>query len=82
MERPPENEPFYAPDRPTSVAWIRWFHKLWIVAGSVDGHGTTANRPTTNLFVNRPYLDETLGRPIWLKSVNPTVWIDATGAPV
>jgi hypothetical protein len=28
-----------------------------------------------------PYFDTTLGYPIWLESVNPDVWVDATGTP-
>lgn len=82
MERPPENEPFYVPDRPTPNAWIVWINKLWVTAGSVDNSGATADRPTKNLFVGRPYFDATLGKPIWLKSVRPTVWVDATGTSV
>jgi hypothetical protein len=38
--------------------------------------GTTAQRPATNLFVGRQYLDTTLGKPIWWNGTN---WSDAMG---
>lgn len=82
MERPPENEPFYSPDRPISSTWATWLNKLWMVAGSLDNSGTTAERPTKGLFVGRPYFDTTLGYPIWLKSVRPTVWCKHDGTSV
>jgi hypothetical protein len=48
------------------------------------GHdaNTTANRPTTNLYIGRRYFDTSLGKPIWLKQTSPAVWVDATGATV
>lgn len=54
--------------------------------GPVGLSGTTANRPVNSprnfLYVGQSYFDTTLGIPIWVKSLNPTVWIDATGAVV
>lgn len=82
MEKPPENEPFLTKDGAISPAWAIWLNKLWMVAGALDNSGTTANRPTTGLYVGRPYFDTTLGYRIWLESVRPTVWVDATGASV
>jgi hypothetical protein len=82
MQKPPENESFQSRDGSNSPAWTRWINKLWMVAGALDDSGTTANRPTAGLYVGRPYYDTTLGKPIWLDSVRPTVWHDATGTPV
>lgn len=52
----------------------------------IGSNGTTANRPVENsqisLYIGQPYFDTTLGKPIWVKSKNPTVWVDATGAAV
>ncbi len=61
-------------------SWTDWFTQLW--NQQTPKHGTTAQRPTSNINIGDFYLDETLGKPIWLESVNPTVWIDATGLPV
>jgi hypothetical protein len=48
--------------------------------------GTTATRPLDSsgiqLYIGQMYFDTTLGKPIWVKSRNPTVWVDATGAAV
>lgn len=62
--------------------WRGWFAKLFFVVSPLGDNGTTALRPTKNLYIGRGYLDLTLGKPIWVKSLNPTVWIDATGATV
>ncbi len=59
--------------------WVQWFNRVWEILTSVDDSGTTAQRPTVGLFVGRPYFDTTLGQPIWLKSVTPTVWVTADG---
>jgi len=40
--------------------------------------GTTANRPTSDLWQGRPFFDTTLGQPIWYDLAN-TEWVDATG---
>ena len=82
MEKPPENEPVYSQNGTLSRSWATWINKLWMVAGSLDNSGATADRPTKGLFVGRPYFDTTIGKPIWLESVRPTVWVDATGTPV
>lgn len=79
MQRPPSPLNFIDAAGKITTEWVNWFSTLWSVAGSVDGSGTTAQRPTTDLFVGRQYFDTTLGKPIWLKSVRPTVWIKADG---
>jgi hypothetical protein len=65
-----------------SQAVISWFKSVFIICKAVQNSSTTANRPTTDLFIGMPYFDTTLNKPIWLKSVSPNVWIDATGATV
>jgi len=66
--------------------WFQLFNILAEVAQEDTTSGTTANRPTaaaTNvLWVGFRYFDTTLGKPIWLKSTSPNVWVDATGAVV
>lgn len=80
-----ENAPFQQPITDGVVnapSWIRWLTKLALFAGSVSDHGTTSQRPVSGLFVGRRYFDETIGYPIWLKTVNPIEWVDSTGATV
>lgn len=60
--------------------WLGNVYSQFLV--TVGQNGTTAQRPTTNLWVNQQYFDSTLGKPIWIKSLNPTVWVDATGSSV
>lgn len=44
--------------------------------------GTTAQRPTTSLYVGQVFFDSTLSIPIWIKTVAGPVWVDATGTTV
>lgn len=44
--------------------------------------GTTAERPTRYLSPGSTYYDTTLGKPIWVNSINPIVWHDASGSVV
>ena len=76
---PPIRRPI---DNPLERSWVEFFEKIGLFAGTLDESGTTANRPTTKLWVGRMYFDTTLGYPIWIKSLGPTVWVDAAGTTV
>jgi hypothetical protein len=62
-------------------SWIRFFNQIRLIVVSIQNSGTTAQRPTANLWPGMFYFDTTLGRPIWIKADGAT-WIDATGTPV
>jgi len=64
--------------------WPPFFSTVFAILNSATRSGTTAERPTDNDFrwLWMPYGDTTLGKPIWLKSIGPDVWVDATGTPV
>jgi len=62
--------------------YLNWFNLAHGSVVAVRQSGTTANRPAVGLWIGRVYFDETLGLPVWVKSVNPSVWVDATGATV
>lgn len=57
----------------------------WIPTGQLGAlFGTTANRPTTDMFPGKLYFDTTLaanGKPIWYTGTG-AIWVDATGAIV
>ena len=63
-------------------AWSQWFTRVHNAVASLYQSGTTANRPTSLLWVGRVYMDTTLGKPVWVKSVKPTVWVDGAGTTV
>ena len=65
-----------------SSAWMQWIQKVGLYAGSVSDSGTTAQRPTSNLYIGRQYFDSTLGYPVWIKTVSPVVWVNGAGATV
>ena len=67
-----------------SEDWSRWFNKLWSFASALDEHGITANRPTKNLYIGRQWFDDTLGYPIYIKSVTAGVatWVNGTGTVI
>lgn len=61
--------------------WLAFFNVLQMVAADASRSGSTAERPTTNLYGGKIYFDTTLNKPIWY---NPFTlgWTDATGATV
>lgn len=65
-----------------SPAWRNWLTAVYNICSALTMSGTTAQRPTTLLWVGRMYFDTSLGIPVWVQSLGPTVWCDATGAPV
>jgi hypothetical protein len=60
--------------------------KNWL--GPVGLSGPTSARPTSAgtsnifLYIGLEYFDTTLGYPVWVKQLNPLVWVNATGAMV
>lgn len=61
-----------------------WLLKAFILLFAVQQSGTTAQRPTTQMWVGRPYFDTTLNKPIWAKTISgvTVTWVDATGVVV
>lgn len=66
----------------TNAPWAAWFQQLWTLVVALGGNGATAARPLKNLYVGLQYFDTTLGKPVFVQSLGPTVWVDATGAVV
>lgn len=62
-----------------SSAWAAWFWKLSLLVNAGVASGTTAQRPTSGLWVGRFYWDTTLGKPVFVKGLNPTAWVDGAG---
>jgi len=80
LETPPLQQAII--DQKTSMMsreWAVWFTKLWTVSTNINSSGTTADRPTTGLYIGMTYFDTTIGRPIWLQAANPPAWIRADG---
>ena len=69
--------------RAFTIQWQGYFRGLEQELDDITSSGPTTSRPTTRLFIGRPYFDTTLTKPIWVKQLSPTVlWCDATGATV
>lgn len=66
-------------DQGSSVpSFSNWLTQVFrLLADSVNS-GTTAQRPTTNLYVAKPYWDKTLGYKI---HYNGTIWVKYDGTP-
>jgi hypothetical protein len=64
-------------------AWAGWFSNAQQILQDLSNSGTTAQRPTSVLYVGKRYFDTTLGTPIFLKAVSPTVvWVNGIGTAV
>jgi hypothetical protein len=78
----PSNSPISNDDGTPTNPWNQWFQRVQNVVTAAYSSGPTTSRPTKLLWVGRSFYDLTLGRPVWVYSVNPTVWKDAFGAIV
>ena len=79
----PTEQQLVSADGKVEATWGQWFQRIHNISRTAVQSGTTANRPTSVLWIGRFYFDTTLGKPIWIKQVKPVViWVDATGAPV
>lgn len=60
-----------------------WFGSIQQWLGPQGQTGTTAKRPTTNLWIGLCYYDTTLGYPVFVHQISPSiVWHNAAGAAV
>lgn len=50
--------------------WKSWFTQVYNVVFSQQQSGTTANRPTKNLWIGRRYFDTTLGQAYYISAVS------------
>jgi len=67
----------------TASAWRSWLTNLYAQVKPLGGNGTTAQRPTTGLYVGMGYFDSTLGYPVWVKALGPpAVWVNGAGGVV
>lgn len=61
---------------------VGWFAQAFLILFAVQQSGTTAQRPTSRLWIGRGYFDVTLNLPVFVKTTSPVVWIDAAGNTV
>ena len=66
-------------DRFMTVAWGQWFTRVQAIVSSVQQSGVTADRPTAVLWIGRRFFDTTLNKPVYVRSIRPTVWVDGVG---
>jgi hypothetical protein len=65
-------------DIPLSV--LATFILTTLGAGAISG--PTTSRPSPPGFIGQYYFDTTLGFPVWVKTISPAVWVDASGVSV
>lgn len=75
----PSSPQFVDSDGIALTPWIQWIQRTHANARTLQQSGVTADRPDSLLWIGRYFFDTTLGKPIWVKSVNPTVWVDGVG---
>ena len=59
-----------------------WLSTVQAAVKPLGANGLTAARPTTGLYVGQQFFDATLGYPVFVKSLNPTVWVNGAGGVV
>ena len=65
--------------------WTAYLSQLDFYCSGIGNAGTTATRPTNvnnQLFKGYGFFDTTLGYMVWVKTINPLVWVNGAGTPV
>lgn len=75
INQPPDG-PAVNPDGTVTPGWRPFFSAIFQILAAMTQSGTTAQRPTTFLWVSRNYYDSTLGLPIYYKGPG---WVKADG---
>lgn len=65
--------------RARNPVWSAWLHQAFLCCFATQDSGPTGSRPTTELWIGRRYFDTTLGKPVYLRSTGPNVWVDGVG---
>lgn len=78
----PNNTPMVYDNLTISAPWNQWFQRAQSALETIYASGPTAQRPTRMIWVGRQYFDTTLGYPVWVKSVQPAVWVNGAGVVV
>lgn len=78
----PAATPLVGDDKKPTMPWEAVFSRWHAIILTGQDAGTTAKRPTTNLWIGRQFYDQTLNKPVYVSSVRPTVWRDAAGTIV
>lgn len=79
----PNTSPAVDKDGNFTQSMATWVTRITAICQAAQQSGTTANRPTSVLWIGRQYYDTTLGYPVFVHSVGPpVVWHNAAGAPV
>lgn len=80
MNELPSNNPVTSGQGKASQPWLHWFNAVHLTINAMRQSGTT--RPDKGLWIGRQFFDTALGKPVYVQSVNPVVWVDASGAVV
>lgn len=78
----PSNSPVVDGRQMVTTPWNQVFSRWQSILSAIQQSGTTANRPTAGLWIGRQYFDTTLNKPVYLKSLRPSVWVDGAGTVV
>jgi hypothetical protein len=64
-----------------TIEWQHFFERLGDSLNAMREFGPKGNRPTSNIWIRRSYMDITLGKTIYAASfVNgKTTWVDSDG---
>jgi hypothetical protein len=74
----PSNTPIVDPKNGVATnPWQMWFSRVNSIIATGQQSGTTAQRPTTQVWIGRQFYDTTLNKPVYVSAVNPVVWRDA-----
>jgi len=79
MDKPPVPANIALVSGQVNYPWVSWFEKIH---AKFNRNGTTSKRPLVSVEVGDQYFDSTLGYPIWVKSINPIVWVRYDGTVV
>lgn len=73
----------YASSGRVTLPWQTWWESIAFWLSPVGASGSTTDRPVASarrpLYIGQGYFDTTLGYPVYVQSLNPTVWVDGSG---
>lgn len=76
-------EPMFDQHGRFTAPWASWISSAHRVINAQGSAGPTTNRPTSGLYVGQRFYDSTLGYPVWVHQISPSIiWHNGAGAAV
>lgn len=76
---PTQQEPLVEEERIARVPMRQWMARISTLVTGLVGYGASTGRPTSDLWIGRPYFNTTTGQTEWWNGLTWVTWTGGVG---